>query len=66
MTPDELRAIRKTAAPGMSQADYARLMGYRDRHTYRRYETGTRDIPPLVEKLALMIAAHGTIKPLID
>lgn len=59
MTPNELRAIRKGAAPGMTQAAFARLLGYENVDSYRRYETGLRPIPRPIQILMRMIDAHG-------
>lgn len=59
MSPDDLRRIRKAAAPDMSQAAFARTLGYADADSYRRYETGRRPIPDLLARLAIMIERHG-------
>lgn len=43
----------------MSQAAFARTLGYADADSYRRYETGRRPIPDLLARLAIMIERHG-------
>jgi len=62
VTPAQLKEIRKAAAPDMSQAAFARCLGYVDGEAYRKYESGTRPIPTLLSKLAWMIDQHGTPK----
>lgn len=57
MTPDELRAIREKSAP--TQGAFARALGYQDADTYRKYESGARPIPLLLQRLAVMIDRHG-------
>ena len=59
MNPDRLKAIRKAAAPDMTQAAYARALGYVDQDAYRKYESGSRPVPTLLAKLAEMIEDHG-------
>lgn len=59
MTGEELRAIRKAAAPEMTQAAFARAIGYEDANSYRRYENGARPVPTLLAKLADMIRNRG-------
>ena len=57
MTTAELRRIRNQSAA--SQAAFARALGYKDSDAYRKYETGGRPIPTLLQKLAYMIDRHG-------
>jgi len=57
MTPAELRRIRKANAP--TQGAFARALGYQDQDAYRKYESGARPIPRLLDKLAQMIDTHG-------
>lgn len=59
MTGDELVAIRKGF--GMSPAKFGRALGYQGdiRGTMRRYENGSKEIPPWIERLALMFERHG-------
>lgn len=59
MTGEELQAIRKAAAPEMTQAAFARVLGYKDTNSYHKYERGQRPVPPLLAKLAEMIRLHG-------
>ena len=59
MTRDDLTRIRKAAAPHMSQAAFARALGYKDPRAYRRYENGGRPVPPRLASLMLMVSAHG-------
>lgn len=59
MTPAELRTIRKAAAPDMTQAAFARLLGYADADSYRRYESGHRPIPHLLAMLMRCVERYG-------
>lgn len=59
MTPERLRAIRAQVAPHMTQAAFARTLGYEDAAQYRKYETGMRPVPRLLAMLMGMIALHG-------
>ena len=59
MTPERLKAIRHAAAPDMTQAAFARSLGYADHDAYRKYESGARPVPTLLGKLAEMIERHG-------
>ncbi|MEL6646637.1 MAG: helix-turn-helix transcriptional regulator [Pseudomonadota bacterium] len=57
MAPEQLRKIRQ--ATGLSQARFARALGYVDRDAYRKYESGSRPIPLLLSRLAFMIERYG-------
>ena len=63
MTPDELRAARKTI--GLSQADFALALGYRnhDRQGLRQQvndmEGGRKAITPQIARLAEMLRRYG-------
>jgi transcriptional regulator with XRE-family HTH domain len=59
MTGDELVAIRKSF--GLSPAKFGRALGYTGdiRATMRRYENGSKDIPPWIARLAIMFERHG-------
>lgn len=59
MTGTELRAIRQRVAPDLSQAAFARLLGYVDGDAYRKYESGARPVPHLLGLLAGMLDRHG-------
>lgn len=43
----------------MTQAAFARALGYEDAAQYRKYETGMRPVPRLLGMLMGMIAQHG-------
>lgn len=62
MNGNELRAIRKSL--GLSVKDFGRALGYTGSPNtlsvqVRRYETGARDIPPWIARLATMYGWHG-------
>lgn len=62
MTGEDFRAIRQRL--GLSLVQWGRALGYAgNRNTLQvavsRYEDGTRDIPPWIERLALMYSRHG-------
>lgn len=57
MTPDELRAIRLSVAPDLSQAGFARALGYADADAYRKYESGARPVPHLLGLVVLALAS---------
>lgn len=62
MTGAELKAIRKSL--GLSVIQFARALGYAGNDNtasvqIRRYECGSRPIPPRVARLAEMYARHG-------
>ncbi len=66
MTPERLRAIRKSACPGRGgQGAFARALGYTDPRAYRRYESeiSDRPMPALLIRVAEMIEAHGLPGP---
>lgn len=48
MTPSKLKSIRVAAASDMSQAQFARALGYADADAYRKYESGARPVPHLL------------------
>lgn len=59
MTPTELIAIRKRL--GHTQASFSRALGYEDDgRGYRRYENGTRPIPPLLAIVARLLDERGS------
>lgn len=62
MTGTELKAIRTKL--GLSVIQMGRALGYSGNDNtvsvqIRRYELGTREIPPWIARLALMFGAHG-------
>lgn len=62
MTGDELRAIRREL--GLTLNEFGIALGYTgSRNTIsvqmRRYEAGTRDIPPWIARLAWYMGKHG-------
>jgi transcriptional regulator with XRE-family HTH domain len=57
MTPQRLREIRKANSP--TQSAFARALGYADQDAYRKYETGMRPMPILLQRVAEMIERHG-------
>ena len=62
MTGKELKSIRK--ALGLSTKELGRAFGYRGNDNtisvqVRAYESGGREIPPWIERLALMFKRHG-------
>jgi len=59
MTPSQIKTTRKLAAPDMTQANFARALGYVDADAYRKYESGARQAPPLLRRLMDMIERHG-------
>ena len=65
MTGPELKAIRQKL--GLSVVEFGRALGYQGQRqtvdvTVRRYELGTRDIPPWIARLAFMYGKHGVPK----
>jgi transcriptional regulator with XRE-family HTH domain len=65
MEGHELKAIRQEL--GLNTTQLARALGYGGADdsasvTIRRYEAGTRPIPPLVERLVYMFAWFGVPK----
>jgi transcriptional regulator with XRE-family HTH domain len=66
MTPSEFKAIRKSL--GLSTIAMGRALGYEGADnsvsvTIRRYEAGTRPIPPTVAVLMEMFRRHGVRPP---
>lgn len=59
MTQDDLRAARLAIAPGMSQAAFARCLGYADADAYRKYEAGSRPVPHLLAMLMQAMVSTG-------
>lgn len=59
MTGADLKSIRLSVAPGVTQADFARSIGYVDADAYRKYESGARPVPHLLELLMLAMAETG-------
>lgn len=62
MTGEELKAIRRQL--GLSTKELGRALGYTGADNtisvqIRRYESGARDIPPWIERLAVMYGRHG-------
>lgn len=62
MTPKQFKAIRKGF--GLTQSEWGRRLGYKgDRETIarqvRRFENGTRPIPPTIAVLVQFIAEKG-------
>ena len=62
MTGPEFTAIRKRL--GLSTVEMGRALGYEGQDntvsvTVRRYESGQRDIPPWIARLAAMYGKHG-------
>lgn len=63
---DNLKQSRRKA--GLRLADYAIALGYRssDRHNLRQQvydmESGRKDIPPWIERLAIMYSRYGVPK----
>lgn len=53
MTPDELRRFRKDL--GLSQSQFAKMVGASSDRTVRRWEDGERDIPAYIEIIADLI-----------
>lgn len=60
MTPERFKECRK--ACGLSQAEWGVALGYRMKNpgaqTYM-FQSGRREIPPWIERLAEMFAKHG-------
>ena len=59
MTPMEFSEIRKSF--GMGRKEFGDLLGYTGHGrniwiTIKRYETGERDIPPMVERVVLLLS----------
>ena len=57
MKHDDLRRIREQT--DLTQGAFARALGYANQDAYRKYESGARPIPMLLQKLAHMIDKHG-------
>jgi DNA-binding transcriptional regulator YiaG len=62
MPPDQIRALRGSLA--LTQAQFATLLGFAGKEMSRAvivssYECGRRRPSPPVQRLLLMIAAHG-------
>lgn len=60
MSPAALRAIRDHL--GLTQTEMGRALGYsgpNTRQTVHRYETGEREAPPWIIRLAEMYRRHG-------
>lgn len=62
MTPAEFKSIRKDL--GFSTAQWGRALGYQGTDNtvsvqVRRYESGRREIPPWIARLAEMLGRHG-------
>lgn len=55
MKPSKLRQIRLNL--GMSQSDFAHLLGYKSRSMICRLESGERIINPRLEKLINTVAS---------
>ena len=63
MTPDDLRTARKTL--GLSQAEFARVVGVSSDRTVRRWEDAERDIPgPVVVLTGLLLRMPAVRKAL--
>jgi transcriptional regulator with XRE-family HTH domain len=65
MTGPDLRAIRTRL--GLSVYDFGRALGYQGNDNtvgvqIRRYETGARDVPPWIARLAEMYGRYGVPK----
>lgn len=65
MTGEELKAIRLKL--GLSVIQMGRALGYSGNDNtvnvqVRRYELGTREIPPWIARLAFMYGKHGVPK----
>ena len=61
MTPDEMRAIRLRVAPDLSQSEFGRRLGYRNRLSYNEYERGRRECPPLLSFVLLLLDERGSL-----
>lgn len=62
MTGSELKAIRRQL--GLSTKELGRALGYRGNDNtisvqVRQYESDAREIPPWIERLAIMFGRHG-------
>jgi transcriptional regulator with XRE-family HTH domain len=57
MTGSELRRIRKGL--GLTQTQFARLLGYTHFSRISYFETGKEPIPKTTERLARMFQMHG-------
>lgn len=62
MTGKELKAIRRDL--GLSTREFGAALGYRGKPntlavSIRQYESGAREIPPWIARLATMFAQHG-------
>lgn len=69
MTGEEFRSIRKKL--GLTLNQWGHALGYQgNRNTVqvavRRYEDGTRDIPPWIARLATMLGRHGVPRGWLD
>lgn len=60
MTPTELTTIRK--ATGLTQAGFARWLGYDNPRTYGRYERGNRPVPMLLALIMRYVEKHGILE----
>lgn len=61
-TPDDLRAIRKKL--GLSLLQMGQAIGYQGtdqtiKNVWHRYETGERECPPWIARLAYMLGRYG-------
>jgi DNA-binding transcriptional regulator YiaG len=64
MTPAELKSARKTL--GLSQAEFAAVVGVASDRTVRRWEDAERDIPgPVVVLTGLILSIPAVRKALI-
>lgn len=57
MSGNELRRIRKGL--GLTQTQFARLLGYTHYSRISQMETGKENIPKTTERLARMFQTHG-------
>lgn len=70
MTGAELKDIRVVRLR-MDLTEFALVLGYRGSHhntmtLLQRYEVGSRPIPPLVARVALLLALGGVPTPWLD
>ena len=61
-SPDDRRAIRKKL--GLSLLEMGKAIGYQGsdqtvKNVWHRYETGERECPPWIARLAYMLGRHG-------
>lgn len=69
MTGPELKSIRQKL--GLSVVEFGRALGYQGQRqtvdvTVRRYELGSRPIPPWIARLAFCYGKHGVPKEFLS